>query len=42
MNFLNPLMNSFDKTDVTSFQNKIQFHRETVNEMTYIRLARQH
>ena len=36
MNFLNHLMNGFDKKDVVSFSKKIKLHRKTVNEITCI------
>ena len=37
MNFLNHLLNSFDKKDVISFsKKKKKIHRKTVNEITCI------
>ena len=33
MNFLNHLLNGFDKKDVISFSKKIKLHRKTVNEI---------
>ena len=35
-NFLNHRINSFDKKMLLLFQNKIQLHRKTVAEMSYI------
>ena len=36
MNFLNYTMYSFDKKVLLLFQNKIQLHRKTVDEITYM------
>ena len=37
INFLNLLMNSFNKKDVISFsKKKSKLHRKTVNEITFI------
>ena len=36
MNFFNYRMNSFDKKMLLLFLNKVQIHRKTVDEMTYI------